>query len=152
LLWLCCGMKRKIEKMFFIVDLVNGLHFLFVRYLHKHKDQMVYRLWSMWHIIAHERSNRFLNLNHTLAKIVLCLLKVIADTRRIGNWSHLNSNAISVGMSGTRESSTSSLLWGSIRIVVSIRLFINISTTNRVPLHNFRWCFRSNIIGTSVWR
>lgn len=36
-----------LKNTFFNVKLVNGLHFLFVRFLHKHTNQMVYRLRKM---------------------------------------------------------------------------------------------------------
>lgn len=78
-------------------------------------------------------------------------LIVIANIRHIiVNWNLLNSDVISAGMSVVYGSCTTSFLWDSLRIIASIRLFMNYLTTYCVQLHDFDWLimFRNNIIGS----
>lgn len=71
----------------------------------------------------------------------------MANDRRTGNCKRLNSNGMSVGISGIRGMSTISPFAVPVNIVASIKFDINFFTANLVPLHSFgAFKFRSKII------
>lgn len=69
------------------------------------------------------------------------LLIIMAEGRRIGNWSRLNSNGKSDGIIGIQGMSTSS----PSNMVASITLFIRLFTAGRVPLQSWHEIVSDNI-------
>ena len=76
------------------------------------------------HIIDHEKNMGFLDLDQSVIGLLFYII-IIANATRIGNWIHLNSKGILVGIMGILGMRTSSSLNFPLSIVAWITLIIS---------------------------
>jgi hypothetical protein len=110
-----------VENRIFIAKLPHRQHSLSFLQLQEHIDSFLLRLESTPHRVDCVRSKgRTRLMPATFSDCPYALLIDIADVRRAGNCSRLNSNGISVGIIGIPGRNTSSPFVQPVRMVASI--------------------------------